>query len=121
MKDKTRKSILLANIVTFINQTDIHFLVYIPPIFAFGILLLFSFLFSTFPEVAPPLPLIYIGLSVVFFIGCFSGIVEVYKKEMPGPMGGVVKGKMAIISGIIITAVSAISGFVALVGAFLIK
>ena len=32
---------------------------------------------------------------------CFSGYAEIYKKEMPGLIGGIYKGNWAIISGVV--------------------
>jgi hypothetical protein len=54
-------------------------------------------------------------MGILFFFPCFSGYAEVYKREMPAPLGGVYKGKLAIVSGVVIIIFFSFSGITALI------
>ena len=122
MKDftMTRKNNLMENCKILLNETDIRHLVFVPSFISFGAIIVWYLIASNFPEVSIPLPVAYMGLSLFFFIQCLSGFAEVYKREMPGPFGGVIKGKSAVIAGIFIMVIFAIPSFATLIYAFVI-
>jgi hypothetical protein len=105
--------IMLQRIKTYFDETDIFTLVFIPPMLGFGGYFVFLFIVENLSEKPIPESCIYIGAGIASLITCIAGIAEIYKKEMPSSLGKVIKGNMALSSGIIIVV---LFGFVGLVG-----
>ncbi len=93
---------VLQKIKLFFDETDIRVLVFTPPTLGFGIYLAVFLIMETLLENGTPESYIYIGLGITSMIACIGGIAEIYKKEAPGSLGKIIKGKMAIISGVFI-------------------
>lgn len=107
--------IILQRIKSFFDETDIYTLAFMPPMLGFGGYLISLFVIENLSEKPIPESYIYIGLGISSLIMCISGIAEIYKKEMPGSMGKVIKGNMAVVSGIIIVVLFGFSGLVGLI------
>ena len=86
----------------FIEESDIHILVFAPPVLAALVIAIWLLIMIplTNGHIYQPLNYFMLGVSSLFMT--FSGFAQVYKKEMPGNFGKVVKGKMAVASGLII-------------------
>jgi hypothetical protein len=91
---------ILTKINSFVEETDIRILVFAPPIIGFTGLLLGIIFMNLITDGDPYQPVTYIFLGILSFFLCFSGYSEVYKKEMPGPLGGIYKGNLAVLSGV---------------------
>ncbi len=83
-----------------IDQTDIRVLVWAPPTFAMGGILAWA-LIGTQLGLYVSCGVSYTGIGIASLISSCSGIAEIYRREMPGPVGGIVKGKSAVVSGIV--------------------
>ncbi len=116
MKNPSPKKlkVILQRIKTFFDETDIYTLAFMPPILGFGGYLVSLFIIENLSKKPIPESYIYIGLGVSSLIMSISGIAEIYKKEMPGSLGKVIKGTMAVISGLIIVVLFGFGGLVVL-------
>jgi hypothetical protein len=92
----------LIKVNQLLDQTDIRILVYAPPIIGFVGLLLVIVTLNLFTHGNPNRSLTDILLGILFLLPCFSGYAEIHKKEMPAPLGGVYKGNLAVVSGVLI-------------------
>ena len=86
----------------FMLETDIRVLTFLPPLVGLGCMILFALLITkiTGEKLAPPMN--YIAGAILSFISSLGGVAEIIKQEMPGPLGRIIKGKMALISGIVL-------------------
>ena len=100
---------VLASVKHFIENTDIRILTFAPPIIGFVGLLIGMYIINLSTSGQPIQPIVDILLGIVFLLPCFSGYAEIYKREMPGPLGGIYKGNWAIVSGVLIIAVFGVS------------
>jgi hypothetical protein len=102
-----------------IEKTDIRIVVYAPPIIGFIGFLVGIFVMNLFTGGHPYRPVTDILSGISSSLLCFSGYSEIYKREMPGPLGGIYKGNWAVVSGvftiIIFGPLGAIALFTALV------
>jgi len=116
---KNRTTSALANILMtvnhFVEETDIRILVFVPPVIGFLVLLVGVFVANLLNNGRPFPPVTDILLGIILSSLCFSGYAEIYKKEMPGPLGGIYKGNLAVISGALIVILSSIFGITALI------
>lgn len=117
MKNQTTPSSrnIFTRINYFVQETDIRILVFAPPIIGFIGLLIGIFLMNLLTNGNPYRPITYILLGILSFLLCFSGYSEVYKKEMPGPLGGIYKGNLAVLSGVFTIILFGSLGAVALI------
>ena len=92
---------VLQRIKSFFDKNDIRALVFIPPTLGFGVFLTFFVIVSMSGKPIHE-SYIYFVLGIASLIACIGGIAEIYKKEAPGPLGKIIKGNMAIISGVFI-------------------
>ncbi len=106
---------LFTRINRFVDNTDIRILVFVPPIIGFAFLLIVMFMIKALTGGNPYQPFTDLVLGIVFLLLCFSGYAEIRKKAMPGPLGGIYKGKLAILSGILIIVMFGFSGLWAIV------
>ncbi len=99
---------VVRKIQRFIEETDIHILVFAPPVLAALVIAVWLLIMIplTNGHIYQPLNYFVLGVSSLFMT--FSGFAQVYKKEMPGNFGKVVKGKIAVASGLILTTFAAI-------------
>jgi hypothetical protein len=100
----------LIRINQFIEENDIRILVFAPPIIAFAGLLLGVFVINLLSDGHPYQPITDLLLGTVLLFPCFSGYAEIYKREMPGPFGGIIKGTLAVLSGWFIIILFGIGG-----------
>jgi hypothetical protein len=107
--------IMLQRIKSLFDETDIYNLVYSPPLLGFGGYFVSLFIIESLSKNSIPGYYIYLGLAAASLITCISGIAEIYKKEAPVSLGKIIKGNMAVISGIIIVILFGFGGLVMLV------
>ena len=93
--------IMLQRIKSFFDENDIYALTFMPPMLGFGGYFVSLFVIEKLSEKPIPESYIYIGLAVASLIGCIAGVAQIYKKEMPGSLGRVIKGNIAVVSGVI--------------------
>lgn len=93
--------VMQNRIKSFFDETDIYTLAFMPPMLGFGGYFISLFVIEKLSEKPIPESYIYIGLGIASLITCITGIAEIYKKEMPGSLGKVITGNMAVISGVI--------------------
>ena len=91
---------IFAKINHFIEQTDIRILVYAPPLIGFVAWLIGITVMNLFSDGSAYQPITNILLGALSFLICFSGYAQIYKKEMPGLLGGIYKGNWAVVSGV---------------------
>jgi hypothetical protein len=84
-----------------IDETDIRVLVFWPPIIGFALLLLWMSIKKPAMDREIFQSLNYLVLGICSLFPSFSGVVEIYKREIPGPFGGVIGGRAAIVSGVV--------------------
>lgn len=89
------------NIKSFLDETDIRSLILLPSLIGFGGFFAFMFFFGETVKESPYSCITSVFLGIVCLISSLSGIAEIYKKQMPGPMGGIIEGKIAVITGIL--------------------
>jgi hypothetical protein len=106
---------IFGKINHFIEETDIRILVFAPPIVGFIGLLIGILLMNLLTQGNPYRPITYILLALLSFLLCFSGYSEIYKKEMPGPFGGIYKGNLAVVSGVFTIIVFGLLGMMTLI------
>jgi hypothetical protein len=115
---KNRNTSTLQNLFTKLNhiieETDIRILAYGPPVISFIGLLIGIFIINLLTKGHPYQPITDIMLGILFLIPCFSGYAQIYKKEMPGLLGGIYKGNFAVVSGVLIIILSVFFSIVAL-------
>jgi hypothetical protein len=99
---------------SIIMDTDIRILVFVPPVIGFGSFLAGFILMEYLTSHMTPLSVIEITLGVACFIQCFAGVAQVLKREMPGPFGKILTGRIAVISGIMMIFVFGLSGIIAI-------
>ncbi len=90
---------LFSAMHNFVKETDIRVLVFMPPVLALAILIGCALIRGAQPTAPaqPPVPNLLLGIA--FLIASLSGVAEIYRREMPGPFGGILKGRIAIVSG----------------------
>jgi hypothetical protein len=89
------------NIKSFLDETDIRSLGLFPSLIGFGGFLAYLFFFGKMVKESPYSCITSIFLGIACLISSLSGMAEIYKKQIPGPMGGVIEGKFAIVTGIL--------------------
>ena len=108
---KARKSnSTYGNIQNYFMTSDIRALVTIPPLVGFGSFFLILFLLEKLTSGTTPQAFFEIGLGIASLIECVAGVSMIIKKEMPGPLGNLITGKYAIISGWTIVLLFGLSG-----------
>ncbi len=100
----------LVNLLKVIDETDIRMLVYAPPIIGVVGFLVWVYVMDRVTNGSISNISFDFALGTVSLLQCISGISEIRRKEMPGPFGRTIKGKIAIISGAIITVFFGIGG-----------
>lgn len=100
----------LQQIKSFMMNTDIRILVIAPSLIGFGGFFIWLLIMELLTQGSTSQASFEIGLGIACLIECFAGIAEIYKQEMPAGFGKVIKGKIAIGSGIIIVMVFGFSG-----------
>ncbi len=92
-----------------LDDTDIRLLVYGPPVLSVVGLLTLALIHKLLGlQMSSAVSELAIGLAALFC--SLAGIAEIYKKQMPGPLGGVVEGGMAAASGVFIVLVFGTAG-----------
>lgn len=109
---------IIAQLKNFVIETDIRILVYAPPVIgficAFAVLLTANqitngHLSQSFKDFI---------LGITFLTPLCSGFAEIYKREMPVSFGKTIKGKLAIVSGVIIVIIFGFFGLATLFSSF---
>lgn len=105
---------MLKKFLQLIDESDIRTLVYVPPILGLLGFITWFFLarYITKGQINNVSFDIAIGITLLF--QCISGIAEIRKKEMPGSIGQIVRGKIAIVSGIFLIVFFGLGGLLAL-------
>jgi hypothetical protein len=103
-------SVVLRKIKGFFDNNDIRSLTFVPPILAFGFFISFFFLADSLSEKPVPESYLYIIFAIACFIECIAGAAQIYKREMPGPVGKIIKGNMAVVSGLLILVFFCVGG-----------
>ena len=98
-----------------IQETDIRLLVYAPPIIGFIGFLIGMFVMNLLTNGHPYQPVTDILSGILSSLLCFSGYSQIYKKELPGPLGGIYEGNWAVVSGVFIILVFGFLGAIALI------
>jgi hypothetical protein len=104
--------------IAFIEETDIRILVFFPPVIGLVVLFLGFLMMNVLTDGKPPRSVIFILLGLLSFLLCFSGYAEIHKREMPGPLGGIYRGSIAIISGVFTIILFGLLGATALIYGF---
>lgn len=103
---------MLQRIKSFFDENDIQTLVYIPPILGFSGYLVYFLILEWFLEKPIPEFYVFIGVGIASLFQCISGIAEIYKKEAPYSLDKVIKGNMAVVSGVAIVVLFGLGGMV---------
>jgi len=98
-----------------LRDIDIRILVFTPPLVGFGGFIVWLIVAEQLSNSAVPQAYFEMALGMACFVQCFAGFAEIYRREMPGPFGKVIRGTPAIISGIIIIGLFGFIGSVALI------
>ncbi len=109
---------ILARIKHFFEVSDIRMLVFAPPTIGFIGVAVVLFIAGQLVHGRPSQFFLDMTLGALFLTPVFSGIAEVYKQEMPGPLGKAIRGKVAVVSGIIIIVMFGIGSIVSFISAF---
>jgi hypothetical protein len=102
-----------VRIHAFIKETDIRILTYVPPFIGLIAFLIAIFVMSLLTGQSSQHAKNFLAGTLSFLL-CFSGYSQIYKKEMPGLLGGVYKGNWAVVSGVIIVLVFGMCGLISL-------
>jgi hypothetical protein len=107
--DKYTKHHVIEKILLTVNRLNIYILVVGPIIIS--LLVLGSLLFAGNQVYAGKVPEIYQAASGVIFLAILSlsGLVQIYRREGPGPLGRPVFGIWPMITGYIIAAICWVS------------
>jgi hypothetical protein len=95
---------------SFLTNTDIRVLVIAPSLIGFGGFFIWLFIAEILTQGSTSQASFEIGLGIACLIASLAGVAEIYKQEMPGGFGKIIKGKIAVGSGIIIVLVFGCSG-----------
>lgn len=109
---------LIWQLMHFIEETDIRFLVYVPPLLGIVGFVISLFIASLIANGRPNQAFIDIALGILFLTFLIPGFAEIYKREMPGSFGKVIKGKYAVVSGAIYIVVFGLGSIVAFLSGF---
>jgi len=101
---------MLQRIKSFFDETDIQTLVYIPPLLGFGGYLVYFLILEWFLEKPVPEFYVFIGVGTASLFQCVAGIAEIYKKEAPYSLDKVIKGNMAVVSGVVTVILFGVGG-----------
>lgn len=101
-----------------VRNTDIRILTILPALISFGGFLIWLFAMELLTQGATSQAAFEIGLGVACLIASLAGIAQIYKQEMPGGFGRIVRGKYAVGSGIIIVIVFGFFGIYVLISGF---
>jgi hypothetical protein len=92
---------LMKKIKLFFDETDIHTLMYAPPMLGFPIYIVFVVVISSYlPYNSITESLMSFATAILCFVMCIGSVAAVYKKELPWVMGKTYKGNFAVVSGI---------------------
>jgi hypothetical protein len=105
---------LIKKILQIIDESDIRTLVYIPPLIGLFGFIIWFLLARYFTNGSINNVCFDVAIGIALLLQCIPGIAEVRKKEMPGTYGRIIKGRIAIISGIFLTIFFGFGGLLAL-------
>jgi hypothetical protein len=101
-------------------NTDIRILVIAPPIIGFGGFFVWLLVMEVLTKGSTSQASFEIGLGLACLVECIAGCAEIYKQEMPGAFGKIVRGKIAVGSGLLIVTIFGLAG-IYILGSGLIK
>ena len=98
-----------------IINTDIRILTILPAVIGFGGFFVWILVMEQLTHGSTSQAAFEIGLGVACLIESLAGFAQIYKKEMPSSFNRIIRGKIAIGSGIVIVIVFGVSGIYVLV------
>lgn len=110
-KKRTKRSDFRIVVRRILDAADIRLLVFVPMALGFGGFVAWAFIASAIRNGGSATPSEGIfSAGVALLISSLSGFAEIYRREMPGPLGGTVRGITAVISGILLVLLFGLTG-----------
>ena len=101
-----------------VRNTDIRILTILPALTGFGGFIIWLLVMELLTQGSTSQAAFEIALGVACLIESLAGIAQIYKQEMPGGFGRIIRGKYPVGSGIIIVIVFGFSGIYILISGF---
>lgn len=103
---------------SFIMETDIRVLTFSPAVVCLIVIFTWAFVSGKILRLNNPLPYTSILVGLSFLLASSVGVIQIIRREVPGPLGNPIKGVYAIISEVLFALGFGAGGLIALIIGF---